>query len=84
MVKINSDNQSVTKDMFLIDVITKYPEVAPLLTTYGLHCLGCYFSETDTIETGAKMHGMDEEIIDMMIKDVNIFIEKLKRAEIRN
>lgn len=73
--------QFVTKEMFLIDIIAKYPEAAPILMGYGLHCVGCHFSGADTLEMGAKMHGMDDEIMEMMLKDVNIVIEKFSEIE---
>ena len=61
----------ITKDMLLMDTIEKYPEIAPILTGYGLHCVGCHFSSFDTIEAGARIHGMDNETFDMMLKDIN-------------
>jgi hybrid cluster-associated redox disulfide protein len=66
----------VTKDMLLRDIITKYPEVAPILMGYGMHCIVCTFSGEDTLEVGAKIHGLDEEAINMMLKDVNLIINK--------
>jgi hybrid cluster-associated redox disulfide protein len=71
----------VTKDMNLMEILTRYPEVAPILMGYGLHCVGCHFSNIDTLENGAKIHGMDDETLDMMLRDVNLIIEKFKRAE---
>ncbi len=76
--------QFVTKEMFLIDIIAKYPEAAPILMGYGLHCVGCHFSGADTLEMGAKMHGIDDEILEMILKDVNIVIEKFGSLENRN
>jgi hybrid cluster-associated redox disulfide protein len=76
-----NENQFVKKDMFLIDIISRYPESAPILMGYGLHCVGCHFSGADTLEMGAKMHGMDDEMIEMMLRDVNIIIEKFGKIE---
>jgi hybrid cluster-associated redox disulfide protein len=76
--------QFVTKEMFLIDIISKYPEAAPILMGYGLHCVGCHFSGADTLEMGARMHGMDDEIMEMMLKDVNLIIGKFSTIENRN
>ncbi len=70
-----------TKDMLVMDIIEKYPEVTPILMGYGLHCVGCSFSSHDTLESGARLHGMDDEIIEMMLRDVNLIIEKFKKAE---
>ena len=69
----------ITKDMLLMEVIEKYPSIAPILTGYGLHCVGCHFSSFDTVENGAKIHGMDEETFDMMLKDINIVALEDKR-----
>ncbi len=80
MVK-KTENKFVTKNMILVDVITKYPEVAPILMGYGLHCVGCHFSSIDTIENGAKLHGLDDEMIEMMLRDANLIIEKFNAAK---
>ena len=64
----------ITKEMVLAEVIIEHPEIAPILTGYGLHCVGCHFSSIDTIESGAKIHGLTDEVIDMMVKDVNAIV----------
>lgn len=71
-----SSNQMITKDMLMNDIIEKYPQVAPILMGYGLHCVGCHFSSFDTLENGIKIHGMDEETFEMLLKDVNSLIEE--------
>lgn len=69
----------ITRDMFLMDIITKYPEAAPILMGYGLHCIGCHFSGADTLEMGARLHGMDDETIEMMLRDVNIIVKEFNK-----
>lgn len=81
MAKAKSEKQFIKKDMLMIDIITQYPEVAPILMGYGLHCVGCHFSGADTLEMGARVHGMDEETIEMMLKDANIIIEKFSKVK---
>ena len=71
----------VTKETPVMDALTKYPEIVPILMGYGLHCVGCHFASFDTLERGAKMHGIDDETIDMMIKDSNLIIERF--AEVK-
>ena len=69
----------ITKDTLLMDAITEYPEIAVVLTGYGLHCVGCHFSNIDTINSGAKIHGLSDEEIEFMLKDVNtIALESVK------
>ncbi len=63
--------QLITKEMNLADVIFKYPEVAEILTDYGLHCVGCIASGFDTIEMGAQLHQLDNKEIDEMMERAN-------------
>lgn len=72
----DNENQLITKDMLMNDIIEKYPEVAPILMGYGLHCVGCHFSSFDTLENGIKIHGMDEETFEMLMKDVNAIVSE--------
>ena len=70
-------NQDTVKRNSLINpLLQKHPEVAEILMAYGLHCVGCHFSGLDTVEDGARVHGIPEEDIDMMVKDANKIVEK--------
>lgn len=71
--------KKITKDMKVIEIVENFPEVIPTLMEYGLHCVGCYFSEEDTLEAGAKTHGMCEEDIEMMIEDANEIVNELDK-----
>ena len=64
----------ITKKSPIMKAIEKHPEIIPILLGYGLHCVGCSFSQFDTIENGAKLHGMSKENLKMMLKDVNAVI----------
>ncbi len=66
----------ITKDMILMDIVDEYPEIAPVLMSYGLHCVGCAFSSFDTLENGIKIHGMDDETFEMLLRDINATISK--------
>jgi hybrid cluster-associated redox disulfide protein len=61
----------ITRDSNLADVVFKYPEAAEVLTDFGLHCVGCFASTFDTIEAGAKIHGMSDEEIGEMLERLN-------------
>ncbi len=61
----------ITKDMNLGEVVYKYPESAEVLTDYGLHCVGCFANAFDSIEAGAKIHGMSDDEIEEMVERVN-------------
>ena len=81
MAKVKAKKEFITKDMLMADIIMKYPEVAPILMGYGLHCVGCNFAYSDTLEMGAKTHGLDKETMEMMLKDANAIIEKFAEAK---
>ncbi|HKZ33813.1 MAG TPA: DUF1858 domain-containing protein [Candidatus Nanoarchaeia archaeon] len=66
----------ITKTTLINDLLEKNPEVAEILMAYGLHCVGCHFSDLDTLEDGAMMHGISDEEIGLMIKDVNKVVKK--------
>jgi len=61
----------VTRDMNLGEVAARWPQARAKLLDYGLHCVGCFASSFDTIEAGAKVHGMSEGEIEEMIGEIN-------------
>ncbi|MFH1586322.1 MAG: DUF1858 domain-containing protein [Candidatus Diapherotrites archaeon] len=63
--------ENVTKEMTLGEVITKFPQTAEIMLKYGLHCVGCHVATSETIEQGAMAHGLDEEKIEAMLKEMN-------------
>ena len=61
----------VTKETPIKELLNIVPEAEEILLGYGLHCVGCHFSDMVTVEDGAMMHGLTDEDIGLMIKDVN-------------
>jgi len=61
----------ITKNMKLGEVISKHPETIEIFMKNGLHCVGCHVAAFETIEEGAKAHGMNDKNIENMIKDIN-------------
>jgi len=68
--------QKIKKETPINELLEQHPEVAEILMTYGLHCVGCHFSDLDTLEDGAAMHGMPDEEVELMIRDVNAVVSK--------
>ena len=44
------------------------PEVAPVLMSAGMHCVGCPSAQGETLEEAAMVHGMD---IDELLAALN-------------
>lgn len=66
----------LTKSDLLINIAKDSPRAAELLTEYGLHCLTCFLKEYETLEVGAQVHGMTDDELDNMIKEINTQLEK--------
>jgi len=73
------EKQKITKKMLISEIIETYPDVIPVIIGYGLHCIGCHFSGLDTLEAGAKIHGMSDEEINLMVKDSNELLKELEK-----
>ncbi len=54
---------TVTKDMTFHEVMSKSPEVAKVLGSFNLGCVGCMGAQHETLEQGATAHGLDVEVL---------------------
>ncbi|MBL7050945.1 DUF1858 domain-containing protein [Candidatus Woesearchaeota archaeon] len=68
----------ITKDMTLGEVITKHPESAEIMAEYGLHCIGCHVAAWESVEEGAKAHGLNDEKVKEMLDKMNKAVEGKK------
>jgi hybrid cluster-associated redox disulfide protein len=66
----------LNKSNILLNVSQESPRAAELLAEYGLHCLSCFFSEFDTLEMGAQVHGMSQAEVTDMITEINAQLKK--------
>ncbi|MCA9308620.1 MAG: DUF1858 domain-containing protein [Patescibacteria group bacterium] len=58
---------NITKDTNIAELVFRYPVAEEILLDYGLHCAGCIANGFDTLESGAKIHGLtDDEIAEML------------------
>lgn len=70
-----SASTRITKDMIIGEIVRNYPELAPVFLEHGLHCVGCAIAQFDTIEAGARAHGIHPEYL---LKDLNARLKKGK------
>jgi hybrid cluster-associated redox disulfide protein len=62
-------NIKITKDVNIMELVGKYPQTAQILIEdYGMHCIGCMAASFETLEQGAKAHGMKAKQIEAMVK----------------
>src|SRR3989344_2218907 len=70
--------EAITKETLIGEAVQRHPMVAEILLGYGLHCVGCHVNIFESLEDGAKGHGMSEETIENMINDANKVIMPAK------
>lgn len=63
----------VTKEMSITEVVSKYPELVPVFMEHGMGCLGCAAARFESIEQGARAHGID---VDNLINALNKALDK--------
>ncbi len=75
-----AEEKKVKKEMTFAQVLEKWPKTGMIMAQHGLHCIGCHFSAAESIEQGAKAHGMNEEQLEKMLDDLNKAAEEGENA----
>ena len=66
----------ITKKMKIGEIVEKCPEAAEVMMKHGMHCIGCAGTAFESLEDGAKVHGVKEKDIDKMIEEINKISEE--------
>ncbi|MHB8170034.1 MAG: DUF1858 domain-containing protein [Thermincolia bacterium] len=53
----------ITKEMSIFEALTKHPEARGVFKKHNMHCLDCMGATAETIEEGARMHGINLEAL---------------------
>lgn len=61
----------ITKKTTFKEILEKKPEAIEIMMKYGLHCAGCHAAAFESVEEGAKAHGMNEKEIKKMLEELN-------------
>lgn len=73
--KKNNWQVKVTKNDLIGKIIEKYPTIEEQFILHGMYCAGCYLNQYETIEIGAKSHGLSDRDIEKLIEDINNQLE---------
>lgn len=68
----------VSKTMTIGEVVQKYPDSVEIMLSHGLHCVGCHVASWETLEEGCRSHGMNDDLIDALVKEINEKISSSK------
>ncbi len=71
---MGTTDQKVSKNMTFGELLRAYPNAAAILSSYGLHCVGCRMNTSETIEQGMRAHGLDDAKLEELIKEINASI----------
>ncbi len=56
--------------MNVMEIVNMHPQAADVLGAYGLYCFQCALGDTDSLEDGARLHGLTDEDIENMVTDL--------------
>jgi len=64
-------NKKITADWTIAKLLEKYPKADEILVEYGFHCIGCALAQFETIEQGAKVHGLDSKKLKKLMNELD-------------
>jgi hybrid cluster-associated redox disulfide protein len=65
----------VTKETNIAKLLTEHPGTAEVFLEYGMHCAGCMAATFDSIEQGAKAHGLSDETVEDIVEKISAKIK---------
>jgi hybrid cluster-associated redox disulfide protein len=63
--------KKITTNWTINKLLAEYPESAEVLVDFGFHCIGCALAQYETIEQGAKAHGLSTKQIKKLLEELN-------------
>ncbi|MEQ1849892.1 MAG: DUF1858 domain-containing protein [Candidatus Peribacteraceae bacterium] len=80
--KIAVKKTSVRRDMPIVDILQTVPDAAEIFALHGLHCAGCQFQSSDTLEDATQLHNMSEETLQDLLNDLKTGLpESMRRPK---
>lgn len=68
----------IKPNMTIAEIVERYPDTVDILIKYGFHCIGCALASYETIEQGAKAHGLSSKDIKKLLTELNTITKKLE------
>jgi len=53
----------IHKEMKIEEVLRRFPQTIPVFRSFGIDCVQCQLSEYENLEHGAKVHGIDLDVL---------------------
>lgn len=65
-----ADNELITADMTINEIISKYPVAIKVFAKYGISCAGCHMGHHESLRQGIAGHGVP---LGPVLSDLNRF-----------
>ena len=62
----------ITKEMSIEEAINAHPQIVDVFNKYHMGCFSCMGATAESIESGAKMHGVN---VDELLADLNAILK---------
>ena len=76
--------KKITKDMLIPDVLAVNPYISNILMGQGMHCISCFAAAGESLEQAMYVHGFTPEDVDVLVADLNDFVEQQEKYEAEN
>ena len=70
--------RKITKDIYIEELIEKYPFSVNYLAKKGIRCIVCGEAVWGTLEEASKEKGFDDETLEKIVNDLNELNEKFE------
>src|SRR5215469_17016433 len=67
--------ETITADMIIHDVVTRYPATVKVFHGHGLPCTACAVGSRESVAGGAHTHRFTPEKLDLLLKDLNAAVK---------
>jgi hybrid cluster-associated redox disulfide protein len=67
--------ETITADMVIHDVVTKYPATVKVFHGHGLPCTACSVGSRESVAGGAHTHRFSPDKLDLLLKDLNAAVK---------
>ena len=66
----------VNKDMLIGEILQLDPNMAGVLMSSGMHCVGCPSSQAESLEEASMVHGLP---VDLVVARLNAYLESVDK-----
>src|SRR5579872_2023563 len=71
IMRIGEMADTITADMVIHDVVTKYPATVKVFHGHGLPCTACAVGARESVAGGARTHHFSPEKLETLLQDLN-------------